>query len=275
MKIVRLLTGILLLIFLTICLGAKIYSQLVPPGTPKGSYSGFELFWDGTGEPRVTRVNPRGPAADVLQVGDEVIAIDGVKISDDPRILFINVSPGTIQTLTRRRGGDSRDVVIQTIPHDPATKSKNRRYDPHQIVGIPFLLAGWIIFLLRWDDKQAWLLSMMFVTLTGLIGGDAVNLPEWLMNIVGFSGVLGLLFLPAFVHFFMIFPEKSPLLDRLPRLETWLYLPFVLLFIPIFTAQEFLLLFPQWLTQFRWITNLYGYLIRLGIILSADQLSGS
>lgn len=66
MKILRVLIGILLLIFLTFCLAAKIYSLLIPPGTPKGSYSGFDLFWDGTGEPRVTRVNPRGPKAGTL-----------------------------------------------------------------------------------------------------------------------------------------------------------------------------------------------------------------
>src|SRR5262245_49297240 len=179
MKIARVLIGILLLIFLTLCLAAKIYSQLIPPGPPKGSDSGYGLFWDGTGEPRVTRVNPRGPAADVLQVGDEVIAIDGLKIRDDPRILLIKLPPGTIQTLTRRRGGDSRDVVIQTIPYSPETLPKTRRYDPHQIAGIPFLLVGWIIFLLRRDDKQAWLLSMMLVTFTGLIEGDNVNLPAW------------------------------------------------------------------------------------------------
>jgi len=73
-------------------------------------------------------------------------------------------------------------VIIQAVPHQPDYRSESRSFDPQQIAGIPFLLAAWIIFLLLWDDKQAWLLSFMLVTLTGLIGGDR-NLPEWLSRV--------------------------------------------------------------------------------------------
>src|SRR5215510_12261230 len=79
--------------------------------------------------------------------------------------------------------------------------------------------------------------------------------------------------MPTFLHFFMIFPEKSPLLVRFPRLVTWLYLPFLLVFIPILAAQLFLLLFPQLLKQFVSISNLYGSMIRLLIILSVGYLA--
>src|SRR4029453_3046426 len=42
---------------------------------------------------------------------------------------------------------------------------------------------------------------------------------------------------PAFLHFFLVFPKRSPLLDRFPALLRWLYLLSVL-----FTAPMFLLL---------------------------------
>src|SRR5262249_41618979 len=40
--------------------------------------------------------------------------------------------------------------------------------------------------------------------------------------------IAGILFLPLFLHFFLVFPERSPLLRRYPRLERWLYWPICL-----------------------------------------------
>jgi serine phosphatase RsbU (regulator of sigma subunit) len=272
-KILRVILGFLLLIFLTISLAVKIYSLLAPPAPKRGSDPGMELNWSGAGEPRVTSVNPRGPAAGVLQIGDEVIAVDGIKIRDDPRILFIDVPSGTRQTLTIRREGELRNVVIQTVPHQLISPDDRQRFDPHQIAGIFLLLAGWLIFLLRWDDKQAWLLSLMLVTLTGLIWGDARNLPKWLSFIADFGGVLASLFLPIFVHFFLIFPEKSPVLKRLPRLVTWLYLPFVLVVLPVTAAQQVLVYFPHLFLRFAWMRELYGNVLRITLVLAIIYLA--
>ena len=115
-KMVRVSLSVLLLV---ISLAANVYSRLAPPRPPKGSELGVVLNRDGNGEPRVTSVNPRGPAANALQVGDEVIAINNVKISDDHRFLFIDVPPGTTQTLTLRRAG-----VLQC--HHPGCSSSAR-----------------------------------------------------------------------------------------------------------------------------------------------------
>jgi S1-C subfamily serine protease len=104
----RILLGGLLLALMSAYFGVYIYSITLPK---KGSYDGWTGNWDGRGEPRVIDIDPKGPATG-LQVGDEVIAINGVKVKDDPRILGYAESapPGTRSTLTIRRGGELREV---------------------------------------------------------------------------------------------------------------------------------------------------------------------
>src|SRR5215471_13556950 len=103
-KRVRILLGGIVLALLSAYLGVYVYSITLPK---KGSSDGWSGTWDYKSEPRVTSVEPNGPATG-LQVGDEFIAINGVIIKDDPRILGISdrVPPGTRYTLTIRRTGE-------------------------------------------------------------------------------------------------------------------------------------------------------------------------
>src|SRR5262245_3131300 len=177
-KRARKLLGGIVLALPTAYVGLYFYSVTWPK---KGSSDGWSGTGDGRGEPRVASVDPDGAAANSLQVGDEFIAINGVKIKDDPGLLSISdrVPPGTRYTLTIRRGGELRDVVIQTIPHQGRV-----RFDRLYYVSLLFLLTAWIIFLLRPDDKQAWLLALMLGTLTIILGDNPANLPSWLSDAV-------------------------------------------------------------------------------------------
>jgi sigma-B regulation protein RsbU (phosphoserine phosphatase) len=244
-KRVRILLGCILLTLMSAYYGVYVYSITLPK---KGSSDGWSGFWDGKGEPRITSVESNGPATE-LQVGDEFIAINGVKIRDDPRILnyYNNVPPGTRYTLTIRRAGELRDVTIQTVPHQGHVQ-----FDRLYYVHLLLLLTAWIIFLLRPDDKQAWLLALMLGTLTLILGDDPANLPSWLDLIVSVMSALGLLFLPIFVHFFLIFPDASPLLRRWTHLETRLYLPCLLLLLPIAAAFRAPGDLGLWMLRFQW-----------------------
>ncbi|HKQ75730.1 MAG TPA: SpoIIE family protein phosphatase [Blastocatellia bacterium] len=243
-KRARILLGGLLLTLVSAYFGVYIYSLTLPK---KGSDNGWDGTWDGIREPRVTRVDPRGLATG-LQVGDEIIAINGVKVKDDPGILDFSdtAPPGSRFTITVRRAGELRDVVIQTIPHGGS------QFDPFYYVNLLFLMTGWIVFLLRPDDKQAWLLALMLGTLSCLLGDIPENLPSWINQIASEVAVLGLLFLPIFVHFFLIFPDPSPLLRRWPRLETSLYLPYILFILPVFAALQAPGGGGAWLFRFQW-----------------------
>lgn len=243
-KRMRILLGGIVLALLTAYSGVYIYSITLPK---KGSSDGWSGTWDGKSEPRVNSVDLNGPAATGLKVGDEFIAINGVKIIDDPRILdyIKGVPPGTRYTLTIRRAGELRDVEIQTVPY----QGRNN-FDPYHYVSLLFLATAWIVFLLRPDDKQAWLLALMLGTLTGTLGNEPDNLPSWLSLAVPMAVALGVLFLPVFVHFFLIFPDSSPLLRRWSRLETWIYLPYLLAILPVVV----ILRLPGglWVFQFQW-----------------------
>src|SRR5215813_12686848 len=142
-KRARKLLGGIVLALLTAYVGLYFYSITLPK---KGSSDGWSVTWDGRGEPRVASVDPDGAAANSLQVGDEFIAINGVKIKDDPGLVGISnrVPPGTRYTLTIRRGGELRDVVIQTTPHQGRVQ-----FDRHYYINLLFLLTAWIIFLLK------------------------------------------------------------------------------------------------------------------------------
>jgi serine phosphatase RsbU (regulator of sigma subunit) len=240
----RVLLGGIVLGLLTAYVGVYIYSITRPK---KGSSDGWSGTWDGKGEPRVNSVDPNGPAANGLQVGDEFIAINGVKIRDDPRILGYSdrVPPGTRYTLTIRRAGELRDVEIQTAPHQGRIK-----FDPYYYISLLFLVTAWIVFLLRPDDKQAWLLALMLGTLTGTLGNEPNNLPSWLSMVIPAAVALGVLFLPLFVHFFLIFPDPSPLLRLRPRLETWIYLPYLLAILPVVVTLR--LPGGLWVFRFQW-----------------------
>ncbi len=256
-KRVRVLLGGILLTLMSANFAATIYSMLTPPRPPEGSDDGMEMVWDGRGEPRVTRVDPDGPATE-FRVGDEVIAINGVKIRDNPRILIDAgpEPPGTRNTLTIRRAGELRDITIQSVPHKPVSQKNRTRIDLFYLTVILHLLTGWLVILFRPNDKQAWLLALMLGTMTGLIGTNPSNLPWGLNLIVGLAIAFGNLFFPLFVHFFLIFPERSKLLYRWPRLEIWLYLPILLAIVPAFGSPRISTYILSGLFQFRWISQL-------------------
>src|SRR5215510_6798803 len=195
-KRVRILLGGILLTLISAYFILYVYSISLPK---KGSYSGFHATWDGKSEPLIDGVDPTALVAD-FQVGDELIAIDGVKIRDNPLVLIDNDQPpGTRVRFTIRRAGQLRDVTVQTIPH-----RERLRFHPIYYIFLLFLMTAWGVFLLRPDDKQA----LMLATLPGLFGDAPDNLPSWLTPIVNAARIAGLFFLPFFVHFFLIFPGR-------------------------------------------------------------------
>ncbi|MGH9853505.1 MAG: hypothetical protein ACREBD_27000, partial [Blastocatellia bacterium] len=245
-KRVRILLGGIVLTLMSAYFALYVYSVSLPK---KGSSDGFSASWDGRGDPKIASVDPDSPATGLLQVGDEMIAIGGVKIRDNPGVLIVaEMPPGTRFTLTIRRAGELRDVSILTVPYKTRTQ-----FDPLHYISLLFLLTGWAVFLIRPDDKQAWLLALMLGTLTGLVGDAPDNLPSSLTAVVRAAVVMGLLFLPVFVHFFLVFPGRSPLLRRWHRLETLLYLPFLLVLLPVLgSSRSGLANLWLWIFKFEW-----------------------
>jgi GAF domain-containing protein len=256
-KQLRILLGCMALALMSANFAANIYSMLAPPKTPEGSDDGILAAWDYRGEPKITNVDPEGPAS-ALKIGDEIIAINGVKFRDDPGVLLDAPPspPGTIIKFTIRRAGELRDFTIQTVPWKTSPQPKSSRIEWFYLSVVLHLLTAWLILLFRPDDKQAFLLALMLGTMTGLVGLNPSNLPPWLDLIVGLATAIGNQFYPLFVHFFLIFPERSKLLRRWPRLEAWLYLPILLVFAPAMASPRISMGFLMWLGRFQWVEQL-------------------
>lgn len=101
-----------------------------------------------------------------------------------------------------------------------------------------YISTGFVLFLLKPFDKQVLLLALFFGTSAGWYPGVH---PPWWFAALTFAGFLihNAFVYPIFVHLCVNFPTPSPLLQRFPRLEWYIYLIFLLLALPALTIQAF------------------------------------
>jgi phosphoserine phosphatase RsbU/P len=178
------------------------------------------------GEYYIVEADPQGPAGG-LRPGDRILAINGVSVVDDTRVLGYSnrVPPGTPYTITIRRADRELTFSYRTIPRPPA------KFPWSRLTPLAFWLTGLLVFLLKAEDRQAMLLALMLGSFSGLFA-DSLSLdflPEWLVLLGALARIGGLWSFPLVLHLFLIFPNRSPLLRRWPSISKWLYAP--LLFI--------------------------------------------
>jgi phosphoserine phosphatase RsbU/P len=233
-----------------------------------GSYDGWTAPLSPDGMARIVSVDPNGPAAE-LRPGDEFVSINGMTLQDDPKILNYNrrVPSGTSYTIVVRRQGQLREFSLATAGF-PISRWLSPITDI--LVQFLFLLTGVTIFLLKPADRQAWLLVLMLGLFPGLFNNDLPPLPLVILLMMAVARTIGLWLLPVFCHFFLIFPDRSPLLRRFPNMERGLYWPFFLA-LPCFTLRRLGVIFSEraqwaqffqesWLLRQQW-AGLLSYLI--------------
>jgi hypothetical protein len=192
------------------------------------------------GQAQIDSVDQDGPAT-ALQIGDELISINGTPLRDNPKIRSYNqtVPPGTSYTILVRRQGQLIEFALTTTRY-PIRLWLTPIID--RLVQLLFLLTGLIVFLLKPADRQAWLLALMLGAFTGLYNPGLPPLPLGVAMMVGLARIIGIWFAPLFCHFFLIFPDRSPLLRRFPNLERRLYWPLFLV-LPWFSFMRLTLAF--------------------------------
>ena len=176
-------------------------------------------------------INPSGPAA-TLQTGDEVVSLDGenIRYQTDLITAFRRHQPGSSYSIVVRRNGQ---LLHFTLHHKKPSLGFYIRRLIFIAVPMCFLLMGLLVILLKPDDKAALLLGLWFGGISNGFPAELfMLLSEWIMWVVVASSILRWLFVPLFLHFFLIFPEESPILRRFPRLEWYLYVPYLLIFFP-------------------------------------------
>ena len=188
-------------------------------------------------------VSVRPGFEDAFQVGDEIISVDGIEVNpaniNKLDRLALNKS-GESQTIVIRRSKELRE--IETVSVAPPLGFRLNRILYEFLLRSIFLVTGLLIFLFKPNDKQAFLLTLIFLSaLASESLSVLLDLPK-LLFVIKAVGLLTIMFCaPLFLHFCLIFPECSPLLRRFPKLESLIYLPILLVTVPIR-----LLLIPQY-----------------------------
>jgi sigma-B regulation protein RsbU (phosphoserine phosphatase) len=184
----------------------------------------------------VEEVRRNGPASALLRNRDKIVALNGQQVNSGSQVLktFQQAKPASIYTIIIRRDDRLQELTLQTVPYSFSRWLEDIMMGLIIVPG--FLLTGFAVFFLRPHDKQALLLALTFGTFTGIVGPGWMILssgfPGWLIAIIVMARIVSSFFPAVFLHFFLVFPEPSPLLRRFPRLEYYLYLPYALTAFP-------------------------------------------
>jgi sigma-B regulation protein RsbU (phosphoserine phosphatase) len=207
--------------------GTSIYRSLTSP-TP-ASVPGWEAA-DRGGHVFVSIIEAESLG---LKPGDEVVAVEGIqfKSSSDLVNSLRQLEIGEPYTMLIRHEGQPNVLTLKTQPV-PLLRITPVRGAMAIILAL-FLITGLGVFILKPYDKQGWLLALMFGTLTGAIPLlSSSDLPGWFSYVAFFTRIALLLAAPVMFHFFLTFPEPSPLIRRFPRFQVYLYVPYLVSFVP-------------------------------------------
>ncbi|MFN0107396.1 MAG: SpoIIE family protein phosphatase [Blastocatellia bacterium] len=178
-----------------------------------------------------------------LQPGDEVIAFNDKTEADFwPEVTrVVNSGQGADYNVTVLRNGQKLKIPLKTFsaPFEAWFTAVMR-----PLVFLLFLVTGLAVFLLKPDDKQAWLLAAMLGTLAAVEPEPMQYAPLLFAKVASIGRILSATFIVFSLHFFLIFPQRSPLLRRVPWLERHLYWPCLLIVMPWFMLSDFWKYFP-------------------------------
>ncbi len=189
---------------------------------------GFNTSYDGrTRTQRIDSVTPGGPAErSGLRVGDRITAVDGLPLVGEDTIdrAWTRHRPGEAVSLAVVRPGEPEPVNVRptfrAVPRGPVVQQVARQV--HDLYPLPFVIIGLAVLFLRIEDRNAWLLALLFscfVATPGLPNRYAGVEPT--LRAFGFVhaaislGLIG----PLFYFFFAVFPARSPLDRRWPWLK--------------------------------------------------------
>ena len=194
---------------------------------------------------RVTGV-PEGGAAERagLRPEDRIVAINGRRL-DTMNPYFDAVSrgqPGDVVELTVERPGTAAPIVLQTVLRrrpaqaEELTLAQTVALEIINSFPVLFLVVGLGVLFLRLQDRNAWLLALLFA---GFIAGAPLLQVEGAIHptLRGFALAYKVTFqglCPAiFYYFFAVFPVASPIDRRLPWLKSVLVVAAAAVAVPL------------------------------------------
>lgn len=192
---------------------------------------------------RVGAVLAESPAEQAgLRPGDHIVAIDGQKLESlRPFYESIIIGRKDIVELTVHDPSSPaglRQLQLRLHSVKPAPKRTTRLED---LLGVPigyyplgFLVVGFGVLMLRPDDRNAWLLALLF---GGFVAGGPLfegAIPPSLRGFAVFYKIITCWSSVAlFYYFFAVFPSPSPLDRKLPWLKYVLLAAAIITTVPI------------------------------------------
>jgi phosphoserine phosphatase RsbU/P len=197
------------------------YTGLVPPA--RLGVSTDHRF--GSADILVTAVEPGAPAARAgVQPGDRILEINDRRL-ETPNPFYDAVSrgrPGDVVTLRLERGGQSlivRPTLESRPPPAPVSGARLIVSSLLRLYPVEFFIVAAVVLLQRPQDRAAWLLAFLFITLiAGAPVEEELIHPAFRSFAYGFN-VLGGALPAALYCFFAVFPVQSPIDRRIPWLK--------------------------------------------------------
>ena len=195
------------------------------------SYSGFaHKVQDG----RVILLSVDAPPLrDVLRAGDQVVEFNGKPVtgSGQMRDFFVLAEAESPYEIVVLRNGQRNKFALRTFRTTAGMRLGV--FASTVLVPLFFQLTGFVIFLLKRNDKQALLIALAF----GMMGISSIAAilpltPLWIKIAVAIGATLNALIGAIALHFALVFPEPSRFVKRNPHLPLLLYLPAILILLP-------------------------------------------
>ena len=177
----------------------------------------------------VTGVRSGSPAEKAgMLAADRILEINGGRIEDSSSLfkIYSRHQPGDTVQLTIARSGQTAPIFLTAVFRARPSGSSGELIDlfaeqVNDSFPVPFLIVGLAVLFLRLEDRNAWLLALLFAGFAA-----APNFPKELplaQALQPFVLVYRTVFLsmlgPLFYCFFAVFPVRSPLDRRLPWLK--------------------------------------------------------
>ena len=183
----------------------------------------------------VTNVYKNSPAEKAgLKANDRIVAINGrggASAAACDQLLYrtwLDSQPGDTVTLTVQRPGQSQPLVVtpvfRTIEGEGDTRTAARTVALQILSAYPlfFAVVGLAVLFLRVEDRNAWLLALVFatfITAADLPSQFAAAPPHLQYFLLAYRSLGNSVLSELFYFFFAVFPTRSPIDRKVPWLK--------------------------------------------------------
>jgi phosphoserine phosphatase RsbU/P len=195
---------------------------------------GFDESYSSAGV-ETNNVHPNSPAEKAgLKVNDRIVAINGSRADSasawNQLLLrtWLSSQPGDTVTLTLQRPGQSQPLVItprfraKQGAGDTKTIARSIADQIDESYPLLFLIVGLAVLFLRVEDRNAWLLALVFatfITAAEMPNEFAAAPPHFRSLLLAYRTIMGSLLAGLFYFFFAVFPTRSPIDRKVPWLK--------------------------------------------------------